>query len=328
MTLPTHRRRFGVLAASLAAAALLHPVTGRARATEMLRIVTGFPAGTTPDVLARRVGDQLARGYARTAIVENRTGAGGQLAVIATKAAAPDGSTLLLTPMSMLGVYPHTYSKLPYDPVADLTPVTMGVTFDYAIAVGPGVPDSIRNIHDLMAWFKANPAKANIGSPATGSTLHFVTVLLGRAAGVEITHVGYRGSNPAITDMMGGNLPALCAPLGSFLNQPKLRVLASSGSARSRFLPDVPTLAEQGFRDMVYSEWYGFYLPAKAAPATVERLNAALREALAGPDVIEALATFGMEPAPSSPAQLADALKVEIDRWGPIVKSIGFTADN
>src|SRR5690606_32841806 len=104
---------------------------------------------------------------------------------------------LLLTPMSMLGVYPFTYKKLPYDPAADVTPVSMGASFDYGIAVGPGVPESVKDIPGLMAWFKANPAKANIGSPATGSTLHFTAVTLGRAAGVEVTHVGYRGSTPA-----------------------------------------------------------------------------------------------------------------------------------
>ncbi len=328
MSLNINRRRFGTLSASLAAGAMLRPAAGWAQSIDTARILVGFPAGSTPDVLARKVGDHLAKGYCRSAVVDNRTGAGGQLAVSATKSAAPDGANILLTPMSMLGVYPHTYKKLPYDPMADLTPVSMGVTFDFAIGVGPGVPESVRNINDLMAWYKAHPDKASIGSPATGSTLHFTSVLLGRAAGVDITHVGYRGSGPAISDMLGGNLPALCSPLGSFLNQPKLRVLATCGAARSRFTPDVPTLAEQGLREVVYSEWYGFYLPAKAPSATVGRLNTALREALALPDIVQTLATFGMESAASTPEQLAATLQTDIQRWGAIVKSIGFTADN
>lgn len=328
MRLNINRRRFGALSASLAAGTLLRPATGWAQSVDTARILVGFPAGSTPDVLARKVGDHLAKGYCRSAVVDNRTGAGGQLAVSATKSAAPDGSNILLTPMSMLGVYPHTYKRLPYDPMADLTPVSMGVTFDFAIGVGPGVPESVRNINDLMAWYKAHPDKASIGSPATGSTLHFTSVLLGRAAGVDITHVGYRGSGPAISDMLGGNLPALCSPLGSFLNQPKLRVLATCGANRSRFTPDVPTLAEQGLREVVYSEWYGFYLPAKASATTIGRLNTALREALALPDIVQTLATFGMESAASTPEQLAATLQTDIQRWGTIVKSIGFTADN
>ena len=179
-----------------------------------------------------------------------------------------------------------------------------------------------------MTWFKANPKQANMGSPATGSTLHFVTVMLGRAAGVDLTHVGYKGSAHAIQDMLGGNLPALCSPLGTFLNQPKLRVIATSGAQRSRFTPNVPTLVEQGFKDMVYDEWYGFFLPAKTPAETVNKLNSALRVALADKDIVDTLATFGMDAAPSSPEQLAAALKADLQRWAPIVKNIGFSADS
>lgn len=324
--MPFTRRRF--IATTTAAVAPLPSWQAHAQAMPgVARIVVGFPAGTTPDVLARKVGDRLGKGYASGSFVENKPGAGGQLAVTTVKGAAADGLTILLTPMSMLGVYPHTYKRLPYDPVADLMPVSMGAAFDYGMAVGPAVPDSVKTINDLMAWFKANPAQANMGSPATGSTLHFATVMLGRAAGVPITHIGYKGSGPAVQEMLGSTLPALCSPLGTFLNQPKLRVLATSGAKRSRFTPKVPTLVEQGFKDLVYDEWYGFYLPAKTPPSVVNRLNAALREALADKDIVDTLATFGMESAPSSPEQLAASLKADLSKWGPIVKSIGFSAD-
>lgn len=322
------RRHF--LASTAAAAASLAIPFDRAFAQssiDMARIIVGFPAGSTPDVLARKVGERLAKGYAHAALVDNKPGAGGQLAVTTVKNAAPDGATILLTPMSILGVYPHTYKRLPYDSVADLAPVSMGVTYDYGIAVGPGVPESVKTINDLMAWYKANPNQANMGSPATGSTLHFVTVMLGRAAGVNVIHVGYKGSGPAMQDMLGGTLPAICAPLGTFLTQPKVRILATSGAKRSRFTPNVPTLAEQGFKDMVYDEWYGFFLPGKTSPSVVGKLNASLRSALADKDIVDTLATFGMEPAPSSPEQLAAALKADLNRWEPIVKSIGFSAD-
>lgn len=303
------------------------------QSVDTVRILVGFPAGTTPDILARKVADKLvAAGYARAVVVENRTGAGGQLAVSALKGQPADGTQLLLTPMSMLGVYPHTYKKLPYSPTADLTPVTMGARFDYGVAVGTAVPDSVKDIAGLMAWYQAHPGKRHVGSPATGSTLHFTGVMLGRAAGVELEHVGYRGSSAAVQDLLGGNLPALCAPLGTFSGHmgpgSKVRLIATSGARRSPFAPQVPTLAEQGLKDLVFEEWYGFFLPAKASPEVVARLNGALHQALKSPDVMDTLNAAAMEPAPTSPEALAAALQRDTGLWGPIVKSIGFTADN
>ena len=298
-----------------------------------MRIFVGFPAGTTPDALARKVGDKLVQtAQARADVVEDRAGAGGQLGVTALKNAPTDGVSMLLTPMSMLGVYPFTYKKLPYDPVADLTPVCMGASFDYGIAVGTAVPDSVKDIAGLMAWYKANPGKPHIGSPGTGSTLHFTGITVGKSAGVELEHVGYRGSPPAIQDLIGGTLPALCSPLGTFLGyiapDSKIRVLASSGAQRSRFTPQVSTLVEQGFRNLVFTEWYGFYLPAKAPEDQVQQLNAALNQALKSPDVIEALHGFGMESSPSTPAEVETALQRDGRVWGLVVKCIGFTADS
>lgn len=321
-----NRRQFGAIAAG--SAAFFTAPHSFAQLQNLVRFFVGFPPGTTPDVLARKVGDKLSRGYARSAVVETRTGAGGQLAVTALKTAPTDGLNVLLTPMSILGVFLHTYKKLPYDPVADLTPVSMGVLFDYGIGVGPAVPQSVKTIADLAAWYKAHPDRANMGSSSTGSTQHFIALMLGRAAGVDLTHVGYRGSNAAVQDMLGGNLPALCAPLGTYLNQPKLRVLATSGAKRSRFTPAIPTLTEQGFKDLVFDEWYGFYLPAKAAPEVVRGLNAALQEALLAQDTVETLNSFGMEAAPSSPERLAQALDQDIKRWGAIVKDIGFSVES
>ena len=295
---------------------------------DIVKIVVGFPAGTTPDVLARKVSERLNKGYAKAAMVDSRAGAGGQLAVTQVKNAPADGSVILLTPMSILGVYPYTYKRLPYDPIHDLAPISMGVTYDYGIAVGPKMPESVKTISDLMAWYKANPTQANMGSPATGSTLHFTAVMLGKAAGVNLTHVGYKGSGAAVQDLLGGTLPALCAPLGTFLNQPSLRVLATTGAKRSRFTPNVPTLVEAGFKDMVYDEWYGFFLPGKSSPETVLKLNAALREALASKDIVDTLATFGMEATPSSPEQLGAALKADMKKWEPVVKAVGFSVDS
>ena len=304
-----------------------------AQTLDTVRIYVGFPAGTPPDIWARKIGEKLVHNaYAKAVLVENRVGAGGQLGVVSVKGAPADGAHLLLTPMSMLGVYPFTYKKLPYDPVNDLTPVTMGISSDIAIAVGPMVPDSVKDIAGLMHWYKANPDKASIASPASGSVMHFIGMTLGRTAGVELTHVGYKGAPPALTEMLGGTMPTLVATLGSFKNHlgqgSRVRVLATTGAKRSRFTPAVLTLMELGFKDMVYSEWSGFYLPAKAPAEVVRRLNMALHQALKTPDIVEFLTSSGVESAPGTPEELASALQRDMKIWGPIVKSIGFNADS
>lgn len=317
---------------SVSASALLASL-GRqafAQSLESVKLVTGFSAGGTSDTICRRVADKLRTGYARSAVVENKTGAGGQIAIQAMKGAPADGSVVLQTPMSMLGIYPHIYKKLPYDPLADVVPVSLGCIFDFGFAVGPSVPASVKTVPEFLAWCKANPNEANFGSPAAGSVPHFIGTLLGRGAGIDLKHVPYRGTQPAILDMIGGQLPAVSGPVGEFTQHVaagKCRLIGTSGTKRSKFAPTVATFTEQGLKDMAFNEWFGFYLPAGASAATVQRLNAALRSALAASDVIEGLAAMGLEAASSSPAELAALLKRDHDRWGPLVKAIGFTAD-
>jgi tripartite-type tricarboxylate transporter receptor subunit TctC len=315
-----------------AGALLAAGASARAQAAlENVKIITGFPPGGTSDTICRRVAAKMAPGYGRSVVVENRTGAGGQIAIQAVRTMAPDGATILQTPMSMLGIYPHIYRRLPYDPVADLTPVTLGCTFDFGFAVGPAVPASVRNIAEFLAWCKANPAQANFGSPAAGSVPHFIGVLLGRSAGVDLKHVPYRGTQPAILEMIGGQIQAVSGPVGEFTQHVaagKCRLLASTGAARSRFAPDTPTMVEQGLRDMSFSEWFGFYLPARASAEVVQRANTALRAALADKETVDGLAVMGLEAKSSTPAELAALLKADTERWGPIVKAIGFTAES
>ncbi len=325
------RRDFlGTLTAGASLA--LGPFTAYAQSLpETAKIFTGFAAGGTVDVTARRTAEKLRELYAKSVIVENRTGAGGQIALSALKAAAPDGLTVALTPMSMLGIYAHTYKKLPYDPVADFTPVSQAVRFDFGFAVGPMVPASVKTLGDFVGWCKANPKDSNYGSPAAGSVPHFVAELFGRAAGFDFKHVPYRGTQPAIVDMMGGQVAAVSGPVGEFLQHlasGKARLIATSGAARSKFAADVPTYAEQGYKDIVFDEWFGFFLPAKAAPETVNKLAAALRTALATTEVVDGLAQMGLEARSSTPADLAALLKKDSERWAPLIKTIGFTADS
>lgn len=326
---PSRRQLLQSLAVTLAP---LHSASSQAQAAfETVKIITGFPPGGTSDTICRRVAAKLAPGYGRTVVVENRTGAGGQIAIQSVRGLPPDGTTILQTPMSMLGIYPHIYRRLPYDPVADLTPVSLGCTFDFGFAVGPAVPAAVRDIADFLAWCKAYPSQANFGSPAAGSVPHFIGVLLGRTAGIDLKHVPYRGTQPAILDMVGGQIQAVSGPIGEFTQHVavgKCRLLAATGSARSRFAPDTATLVEQGLRDMAFSEWFGFYLPGKAPAEIVQRANAAIRTALADKETVDGLAVMGLEAKSSSAAELAGMLKAATERWGPIVKSIGFTADS
>ena len=302
----------------------------QAATIESLKIVTGFAAGGTSDTLCRRLAVKLMPDFAKTAVVENRTGAGGQIAIQYVKDQPANGATMLQTPTSMLTIYPHIYKKLPYDPVADLTPVSLGCVFDFGFAIGPAVPANVKTLAEFLAWAKANPVGATFGSPAAGSTPHFVGALLGKTAGIELRHAAYRGTQPAMLDLLGGNVSAVSGPIGDItqhLPTGKVRILGVSGSKRSRFAPDVPTFTEQGLKDMVFSEWFALFLPPKAAPDLVARLNAALKASLASKDVVDGLSTFGLEAMSCSPSELAELLRKDTAMWAPIVKQIGFTAD-
>lgn len=265
-------------------------------------------------------------------MVENRSGAGGQIALQALKTMPADGLTFAITPMSMLGIYPHTYKKLPYDPVADFQPVSQVVRFDFGLAVGTAVPANVRTLADFVAWCKANPSPVSFGSPAAGSASHFVGELFGRAAHIpDFKHVPYRGMQPANLDMIGGQLAAGSGPIGDFLQHlpsGKIRLLATSGAARSKFAPDVPTYSEQGYKDIIHEEWFGAYLPAKSSLEVVRRLNDAMRKVLANPEVVDALGKIGLEARSSSPPELSALLKRDSDRWAPLIRAIGFTAES
>jgi tripartite-type tricarboxylate transporter receptor subunit TctC len=325
-----HRRHWLQTASASALLTSLGPTAWAQAQVESIKIVTGFPPGGTSDTICRRVAEKLAPGYARAAFVENKTGAGGQIAVQTVKAATPDGNTVLQTPMSMLGIYPHIYRKLNYDPFNDVIPVSLGCTFDFGFAVGPMVPGEVRTIQDFVAWCRSNPDKANFGSPAAGSTPHFIGALLGKWANTELRHVAFRGTQPAILDMIGGQIAAVSGPIGEFTQHVaagKCRLLAASGAKRSPFAPQAATFVEQGLRDFVYDEWFGFFVPARTPNDVIGRLNTAIRAALAAPDTVNGLAAMGLEAQSSTPTELAQRLRRDHDRWGPLVKQIGFTAE-
>src|SRR5262245_9246950 len=323
----TRRKFLAATAAGLAAGAL--PFSLRAQGHEQARIIVGFPPGGTTDVMARKVADKLRGPYARAVIVDNRPGAGGQLGVNVLKDSPPDGSVMLLTPSSMLTIYPATYSKLAYR-IEDVTPVSLAMYTHHVFSVGPAVPDSVKSLKDFFAWAKANPDKAAYGSPGAGSMPHLIGVLVAKASGAELRHVAYRGSAPGIQDLLGGQIASFFGPVGDVLTHSragKVRVLGSSGKARDAFLPAVPTLAEQGIA-MGLREWYAFFMPARTGAETVQRAATALEQAIRQSDVVEFGKQFGLEVQASTPRALAELLKADAAEWSGLAKQTGFTADS
>jgi tripartite-type tricarboxylate transporter receptor subunit TctC len=300
---------------------------------EQVKILCGFPAGGTADTTSRRVGDKLAGStYTRNpAVVENKTGAGGRIAIEAVKNAAPDGSTLLLSAYSMLLIYPHIYRRLPYDPFKDFAPVAMASVLSHGLAVGPMVPASVKTVKDFVAWCKAHPDRASYASPAAGSTPHFLGALLSLNTGVTMTHVAYRGSVPGVSDLIGGQIAAMFTPHGDFLanhRAGKLRLLATSGKSRSPFVPEVATFAEQGFPELTVEEWFGFFAPAKTPASVVAAANSAINQSLKDKGLLDSLALQGLLPLGGSSDEMAKDMRRQFDYWGPVVKRIGFTADS
>jgi tripartite-type tricarboxylate transporter receptor subunit TctC len=279
--------------------------------------------------MARKVADKLRGAYARNVIVENRPGAGGQLGVTALKDSPADGSALLLTPSSMLTIYPHTYRTLQYK-LDDVAPVSLAMYTHHVLSVGPAVPDSVKNLKDFFAWTRANPDKAVYGSPGAGSMPHLIGVLISKASGTELRHVGYRGSAPGIQDLLGGQISSFLGPVGDVLTHSKagkVRVLGSSGKQRDTFLPDVSTMAEQGIA-MALREWYAFFMPGRASAQTVQRAADALRPVLGEREVVDFARQFGLEAQGSTPRALAELLKNDSAEWGGLVKQTGFTAES
>ncbi|GAA0741445.1 twin-arginine translocation pathway signal protein [Ideonella azotifigens] len=322
------RRQFLLATGGTLAAGAL-PGLAQAQNLETARIVVGFPPGGTTDAVARRMADKLRGNYAKVVLVDNKPGAGGRIGVDELRRNPPDGSTLLLTPASIITLYPHIFTKLPYT-TDDVSPVSTACIISFAFGVGPAVPASVKNLKDYFAWVKANPAQAGYATPGAGTPPHFLGMLLSKESGVELNHVPYRGSAPGIQDLVGGQIPAMSSPIGDYLPHlasGKLRVLATSGPKRSRFTPDVPTYAEQGFPALQIQEWYGFFLPGKASPEAVTRAADAIRAAVAQPDVAEAFSQLGFEASAITPADMAKAVKAESAAWGPLVKRVGFTPE-
>ena len=293
-----------------------------------VRILVGFSPGGTSDVIARFIADPMRIALGVPVIVENRPGADGVLAAEALKNAAPDGKTLMISPITVTVFAPLTHTKLRYDPIKDFAPVSLAANFQLALAVGSGSP--AKTLQEYIAWVRANPAKATFGTPTIGGPPHFFGLMLARAAGVDLAPVPYKGGAPLVNDLIGGQVPAGITVLSEMIKyheSGKVRILGSSGSQRSPAAPNVPTFKELGLAEMEGMGWQAFHATARTSRPTIDRLSGVIASAIKAPEVTERLLALGLEPVGSTPDELARGVAEDTARWAPVVKASGFRAD-
>jgi tripartite-type tricarboxylate transporter receptor subunit TctC len=293
-----------------------------------VKFIVGFPAGASLDTMTRLVADRMRVSLGQPVVVENRPGAAGQIAMSAVKSAAPDGLTLVMTPLVTVVTAPHIYANLPYNAFADFAPVSHAANFLFGFAIGPAVPAN--SLADFVALVKKDVKYGNYASAGTGSLPHFFSLLFADTAGIKMNHIGYKGTAPAMTDLLGGQISAFMGTVSDIAGQHKagkVRVLATSGAKRARELPDVPTFRELGF-NIEGGGWYAAYAPAKTPKDVVDRLAGAINAAIQAPEVREKLEGLGMEPTGLGPAELGRIHKADYDKWGPVIKASGFKPES
>ena len=325
-------RTSAALGALIASPVLMRP--GRAQAAVLpgaLRILCSGPAGSIPDTVARRYAEQFAGRIATSVLVDNRTGAAGQVAIAALRQSTADGATMLLAQGAIATVYPYLYAKLGYDPAIDLKPVSLAAEATLGLAVGPAVPASVATLREFIEWGRSHPSLTNFGSPGTGTLPHLLGAAFFREAQVGWQHVPYPGGPPALLDLMGGRIAALILPEGLLRQHQttgRLRVLATSAAARSAYLPDVPTFVEQGWTSLVMQEWFAFFMPGATPAASVEAASQAIQHAAGDKAVKSALGDAGMAATASTPSALAARIATEQLYWQGVVRATGIRAES
>jgi tripartite-type tricarboxylate transporter receptor subunit TctC len=293
-----------------------------------IKFLVGFPAGAGLDTMTRLVAEKMRVSLGQTVVVENRPGAQGQIAMNAVKVAPADGLTLVMTPLVTIVTAPHIFPNLQYHPFADFAPVAHTANFLFGFTAGPAVPAT--TLKEFVELVKKDAKYANYASAGTGSLPHFFSLLFADTAGIKLNHIGYKGTAPALTDLLGGQISAFMGTVSDVAGQHKagkMRVLATSGARRARELPEVPTFRELGY-PIEGGGWYAAYAPAKTPKETVDRLAAAIVAAIRAPDVHAKLEGLGMEPTGLGPAELARIHKSDYDKWGPVIKASGFKPES
>jgi len=289
-----------------------------------VRIIYPFPPGGSGDALARLMAETVRGELGRPVIVDNKPGAGGRLGIKLAKAAPPDGNTLLVSPIAPMAVYQHVYAALEYDPLGDFRTVAQLATFDFAVAVASDIP--VLSVSELVAWLKANPDRANYGSPAAGTLPHFLGGIFARAANVELRHIPYGATARPVNDLVGGHIPMVFYSTNELVGvhrAGRIRVLATSGGDRSTFLPEVPTFREAGY-DIQASGWHGAFAPTGTPDAHIERLNRVIVAALQAPQGREKVMALGLQPSGLSAAAFAATQRSDAALWASAIKLSGF----
>jgi len=315
--------------ALLAGAAALAAAPARAQEwspNRPIRFVVPFAAGGATDVVARVLAERMGERLGQPVVVENRAGSGGNIGVENVVRSPADGTTLLMGTTGTLTINQHLYASMGFDPVGDLAPVGMAFATDHVLVVGPAV--EARTAGEFVAWLRANPGRASFGSAGSGSSTHMVAELFRLAAGVEVTHVPYRGSAPALNDTVAGNVAFMLDQLPSAIGMVqggRVRALATTGPARS--LPEVPTMREIGLPAAEATSWGAILLPAGAPAPVVARLSAVLREALADPAIGQRLKAAGADAVASTPEELRAKMAQEVATWGRVVREARITVN-
>ncbi|MEM8513340.1 tripartite-type tricarboxylate transporter receptor subunit TctC [Massilia sp. MP_M2] len=323
------RRTFTLAAASALGLLALTPLAAQAQAfpTKAITIIVPFSAGGTTDILARVLGQFMSKDLGQPVIIDNRAGAGGNIGTQLVARAAPDGHTILMGTVGTHAINQSLYPKLAFDPIKDFAPLTRVALVPNLLVANPAQP--FKTVKELIAYAKANPGKVTFGSSGSGTSIHLSGELFNQMAGVDIQHVAYKGSAPAVNDLLGNHIAIMFDNMPSAISHVKagkLRPLAVTTPQRSPALPDVPTIAEAGVPGYEATSWFGLLAPAGTPAPVVAKLNTAILKALADPDVKKKLLEQGAEPAGETPAQFAAFIASETVKWGKIVKQSGATA--
>ena len=295
--------------------------------TKPVKIIVPI-VGSTNDVLARIVAPKLSEAIGQPVIVENKPGAGGNIGADFVAKATPDGHTLLVGYNGPLAINVSLFEKMPYDSVKDLAPITLAVAAPQYLVVNPALP--IKNVQEMVAYAKSNGGKMSYASIAVGSASHLTMEMFKLAAGVEITHIPYRGAGPAITDLLAGNVDAAFLVPGNvqqFLKEGRLRLIATSGQKRFPSTPTIPTLIESGYPEFLATSWIGFLTTAGTPKPVIDRYNKELVKILKSTEVREKLESMEFEVIAGSPDQFRNWIGSEIPRWGKVIKATGAKAD-
>lgn len=322
-------RRLALTGLAAAVAGLLTPLAASAQAwpAKPIKLIVNFPAGGSPDIVARAVAAPVSQALGQPIVVENRSGAGGIVGADAAAKAAPDGYTFLLSSGSAMAIVPHVTPKLPFDPNKDLVPVAAGARLELFLTSRAELP--FTNYADFVKYAKANPGKLSYASPGNGTSPHLAGEMLKAQAGIFSVHIPYRGAAAVVQDMLAGQIDYTFDPGVAFphIRSGKLRLLAVGSAKRSRLFPDAPTLAELGLTGFDTGTTHGFWAPAGTPPAIIERLNREINKALAMPNVIETIRALGAEPTPISAAEFGTVIQNDSRRYGLIVKERKITQD-